>query len=162
MKLILNIVTSVVLVLSLTFPPAMATKASSFRLQGLQDTVNLSNYRGRVVYLDFWASWCVPCRKSFPWMNAMQKQYGKYGFDVVAVNLDEDRELAEQFLSQIPAAFTVAFDPTGKTAESYSVQVMPSSFLIDRNGELVAEHRGFRKVDSASLEKEIRQLLASR
>jgi thiol-disulfide isomerase/thioredoxin len=140
--------------------PAQATKAKNFNLRGVSSTVNLGNYRGRVVYLDFWASWCTPCRKSFPWMNAMQKQYGKYGFDVVAVNLDENRELANQFLKQTPANFTVAFDPSGKTAESYSVDVMPSSFLIDRKGELVAIHKGFRTVDSAALEKEIRQLLA--
>ena len=83
-------------------------------------------------------------------------------FDVVAINLDQDRELANQFLKQTPANFTLAFDPSGSTAESYSVQVMPSSYLIDRNGELVAVHKGFRKVDTATLEKEIRQLLSRR
>ena len=160
MKVIAQVFASIVILCVLTQVPAQATRAEAFNLRGVNSTVNLNNYRGRVVYLDFWASWCTPCRKSFPWMNAMQKQYGKYGFDVVAVNLDQNRELANQFLEQTPANFTVAFDPTGKTAESYSVEVMPSSFLIDRKGELVAIHKGFRKVDSATLEKEIRQLLA--
>jgi len=160
MRAIVKVLAGILIFGVLTQMPAQATKASNFNLRGISSTVNLGNYRGRVVYLDFWASWCTPCRKSFPWMNAMQKQYGKYGFEVVAVNLDENRELANQFLKQTPANFTVAFDPSGKTAESYSVDVMPSSFLIDRKGELVAIHKGFRQVDSAALEKEIRQLLA--
>ena len=136
-----------------------ALKVDTLKNYG-KPSIDLNQMVGKVVYLDFWASWCTPCRKSFPWMNAMQKQYGKYGFEVVAINLDEDRELANQFLKQTPANFTIAFDPTGQTAESYSVDVMPSSFLIDRKGEPVAIHKGFRKVDSAALEKEIRQLLA--
>lgn len=160
MKVFVKVFASILMIGVLSQVPAQAMKAKSFNLAGVQSTVNLNNYRGRVVYLDFWASWCTPCRKSFPWMNAMQEQYGKYGFEVVAINLDEDRELAIQFLKQTPAKFTVAFDPSGKTAESYSVDVMPSSFLIDRKGELVAIHKGFRKVDSAKLENEIRQLLA--
>ena len=162
MRVIVNVLASILLLGALSQVPAHAVKATNFNLRGIDSTVNLGNYRGRVVYLDFWASWCTPCRKSFPWMNAMQKQYGKYGFEVVAINLDENRELANQFLQQTPANFTVAFDPSGKTAESYSVDVMPSSFLIDRKGELVAIHKGFRQVDSAALEKEIRQLLASK
>lgn len=162
MRLILRVFTSILMLATLSQMPAHAAKAENFSLRGLNSTVKLSAYRGRVVYLDFWASWCTPCRKSFPWMNAMQKQYGKYGFDVVAINLDEDPALANEFLQQMPANFTVAFDPTGSTAESYSVDVMPSSFLIDRKGELVAVHKGFRNGDSAALENEIRQLLASK
>ena len=162
MRVLLKAFTSIVFLAALCQTPAHAVKAHDFNLRGLNSTVNLSKFRGRVVYLDFWASWCTPCRKSFPWMNAMQKQYGKYGFDVVAINLDENRELATQFLKQTPANFTVAFDPSGRTAESYSVDVMPSSFLINRKGELVAVHKGFRKGDSAALEREIRELLASK
>lgn len=162
MRVTLRVLTSLLMLAALCQMPAHAAKAKDFSLRGIGSTVNLSAYRGRVVYLDFWASWCTPCRKSFPWMNAMQKQYGKYGFIVVAINLDENRELANQFLQQTPANFTVAFDPSGQTAESYSVDVMPSSFLIDRKGELVAVHKGFRSGDSAVLEKEIRELLASR
>lgn len=162
MRAIVNVVAGILLLSVSAQVPSHAAKAQNFNLRGVTSNVNLGNYRGRVVYLDFWASWCTPCRKSFPWMNAMQQQYGKYGFEVVAINLDQNRELANEFLKQTPANFTVAFDPSGKTAESYSVDVMPSSFLIDRHGELVAIHKGFRKVDSAELEKEIRQLLAKK
>ncbi len=162
MNKLVRIVASLLMLAVLAPSSGLAAKAEGFTLQGRGAPVDLSAYRGRVVYLDFWASWCTPCRKSFPWMNAMQKQYGKYGLEVVAVNLDENRGLAEQFLRQTPAEFTVAFDPTGRTAEHYRVQVMPSSYLINRDGELVAEHKGFRRVDTARLEKEIRQLLASR
>lgn len=162
MKFVSRILCSLLVVAAFAPLPASSGQAIGFNLQGLGSSVNLNSYRGRVVYLDFWASWCTPCRKSFPWMNSMQQQYGKYGFDVVAINLDQDRELAREFLQQTPARFTIAFDPSGRTAESYSVKVMPSSYLIDRSGNVVAVHKGFRSADTASLEREIRQLLASR
>ena len=151
------------LVLALVAGGAVASqKAASFSLPGVKSTVNLANYRGKVVYVDFWASWCDPCRKSFPWMNKMQEQYKKYGFEVVAINLDEDKDLANQFLNEVPANFTIAFDPKGKTAESYGLKVMPSSYLIDKNGNLVTAHRGFKAKDTAKMEQQIRQLLAQK
>lgn len=144
----------------LTTLPAAAAKAPDFTLQGQDGIVNLESYRGRIVYVDFWASWCVPCRKSFPWMNAMQSRYEKYGFSIIAINLDEDRVLADQFLERIPAEFTIAFDPSGKSAERYGVKVMPSSYIVDRDGNVVAEHKGFRPKEASKTEKQIRQLLA--
>jgi thiol-disulfide isomerase/thioredoxin len=154
-----NILLSVSIVGALVAPTASAERAPDFVLQGPDATVSLSSYRGRVVYVDFWASWCTPCRKSFPWMNAMQRKYEKYGFAVVALNLDADRRLAEGFLEQTPAEFVIAFDPSGTTAEQYKVDVMPSSYLVDRQGDLVAIHKGFRNKDAAMMEQQIRQLL---
>ena len=77
----------------------------------LADDLDLSAYKGKVVYLDFWASWCVPCRLSFPWMNELQQEYAGKGFTVVAVNMDHDGAAAQQFLSQMPASFKIVFDP---------------------------------------------------
>ncbi|MEK6249693.1 MAG: TlpA family protein disulfide reductase, partial [Planctomycetales bacterium] len=74
------------------------------------DTLNLSEYRGKVVVLDFWASWCVPCRRSFPWMNEMQQKYGDDGLVIVAVNLDNQSSDAQKFLQQYPAEFTISYD----------------------------------------------------
>ncbi len=122
--------------------------------------LDLSIYRGKVVYLDFWASWCGPCRESFPWMNHLQQRYQDQGLEVVAVNVDTERGAAQAFLHDYPARFGLIFDPQGDIAESYDLQGMPSSFLIGRDGVLAYKHLGFRKDDPAALEARIKQLLA--
>jgi len=135
------------------------TSAPDFVLDGQQKQIQLSKYRGKVVYVDFWASWCQPCRKSFGWMNKMQSLYGSEGFSVIAINLDESRKNANKFLKQIPANFDVAFDPKGNTAEAYKVKAMPSSYLIDKNGKVVHANLGFRGNDEDKLESKIRKLI---
>ena len=121
--------------------------------------LDLSQYKGKVVYLDFWASWCKPCRQSFPWMNAMQAKYSADGLVVVSVNLDEQRADADKFLKQVPADFTIVFDPEGKLAEQYQLIGMPTSFLIGRDGQVVKRHSGFFDSSPAEYEAEIRALL---
>lgn len=133
-------------------------KAPGFSLPGQNKTVDLSKYKGKVVYLDFWASWCGPCKRSFPWMNKLQEQYGSDGFEIVAISLDASREDAEEFLARIPANFSVAFDEKGKSAESYKIKAMPSSFLIDRQGRLVHKSLGFRNEEKKVIEEKIKQL----
>jgi cytochrome c biogenesis protein CcmG, thiol:disulfide interchange protein DsbE len=121
-------------------------------------TVRLSDYRGKQpVYLDFWASWCVPCRQSFPWMNELSSRYPN--LKIVAVNLDERREDADKFLAAVPARFALAFDPKGGVARIYDLKGMPTSFLIDRQGVLRREHRGFRRDDGAALEQQLAEFL---
>ena len=107
------------------------------------DELDLSAYRGKVVYLDFWASWCVPCRLSFPWMNQLQQLYGPKGLAVVAVDVDRDRALGEEFLKQVPAAFRVVYDPSGHIARAYDFREMPTSVLIGRDGKPHFVHDGF-------------------
>ena len=97
-------------------------------------SLDLTGFRGRVVYLDFWASWCGPCRQSFPWMEIMKSTYGIQGLEIVAVNLDKSRADADRFLKQFHPTFDVRFDPEAELAEIYKVQGMPSSVLIDRHG----------------------------
>lgn len=138
---------------------AFSAAAPDFTLQGPQKQVKLSDYQGQIVYLDFWASWCQPCRKSFTWMNKMQSLYGKEGFKVIAINLDESRQKADKFLQQIPANFDVAYDPRGYTAETYNVKAMPSSYLIDTKGNVIHANLGFRGNDEEKLEARIRDLL---
>ena len=121
---------------------------------------DLAQYRGKVVYLDFWASWCKPCRHSFPWMNAMQQKYAADDLVIVAVNLDEQQADAEKFLKAVPADFTIVYDPEGKLAEQYGVFGMPSSFIIGRDGQVVQKHAGFYDDSPAKYEAEIQQLLA--
>jgi cytochrome c biogenesis protein CcmG, thiol:disulfide interchange protein DsbE len=121
--------------------------------------IDLKDFRGRVVYLDFWASWCAPCLQSFPWMQAMQDAYERRGLTVVAVNLDQDRKDAERFLAKFHPNFDVRFDPQGEAAERFKVRGMPTSVIIDRHGVLRFTHIGFRPVDQAAYEGQLRQLL---
>jgi thiol-disulfide isomerase/thioredoxin len=119
----------------------------------------LAPIEGRVVWVDFWASWCVPCRRSFPWMNTMQRKYGPQGLEIIAVNLDKDRALADRFLAEVPAEFGLRFDPGAELAKQFGVQAMPSSFLIDADGNVLASHAGFRTEDSADYERAIEAAL---
>jgi len=136
-----------------------AGAAPDFELDGLDGKVKLSKYKGKVVYLDFWASWCGPCRKSFPWMNDVQSRFKRKGLSIIAVNLDSKRADADKFITQLKPSFDIAFDPSGNVAGLYELQGMPSAYLIDRNGELHSVHMGFRDKDIALLEREIEMLL---
>jgi cytochrome c biogenesis protein CcmG, thiol:disulfide interchange protein DsbE len=136
--------------------------APDFELPGLQGTVKLSNTSGSLVYVDFWASWCGPCKQSFPWMNAMQDKYRSQGLQIVGVNVDAKSEDAKKFLAQTPAHFTVAFDPKGVNPMKYGVKGMPSSFLIGRDGKIIFQHLGFNAADRDILEKEIKSALEAK
>jgi peroxiredoxin len=135
------------------------SKAPEFSLPGQSGTVRLSDKGGSVVYLDFWASWCGPCKQSFPWMNEMQSKYKSKGFQVIAVNVDGRTEDAKKFLTQTPANFTVAFDSKGVNPKAYGVKGMPTSYLIGRDGRVLYQHQGFRESDRAELEKKIQNAL---
>lgn len=119
----------------------------------------LGNLTGTVIWVDFWASWCAPCRRSFPWLNSMHTKYGNTGFQVVGVNLDKERELAVEFLAETPAKFTISYDPEGQLAVAYDVQAMPSSFLIDRDGNILARHYGFKVAHTKEYEQTITEAL---
>lgn len=121
--------------------------------------LDLSQLDGKVVLLDFWASWCKPCRRSFPWMNDMQARYGDDGLVIVAVNVDNDLAAAERFLNDHPASFRVHFDEDKSLVREYEVVAMPSSFLIGRDGEVVGEHLGFRVLKQDEYEAAIRAAL---
>ena len=108
------------------------------------ETVDLSQYRGRVVVVDFWASWCVPCRRSFPWLNEMQQRYGDDGLVVIGVNVDNDEQEAQAFLDEYPARFEIVFDRDKTLARKFDVIAMPSSFVIGRDGDTAAKHLGFK------------------
>lgn len=137
--------------------------APDFQLPGQRDAkVQLSQLRGKVVYLDFWASWCGPCKQSFPWMNDIQKRFGAQGLQVVAVNVDAKADDAQKFLAEVPAQFTIAFDSQGATPRQYAIKGMPTSVLIGPDGKVLATHSGFRAEDRAELEQRITQALAGK
>jgi thiol-disulfide isomerase/thioredoxin len=119
----------------------------------------LGPIEGKVVYVDFWASWCAPCRRSFPWMNTMQRKYGAAGLQIIAVNVDKERALADEFLAETPAEFGLRFDPAGKLAKQFNVQAMPSSYLLDASGNVLASHFGFKLADAEEYERAIEAAL---
>lgn len=106
--------------------------------------LDLTEFRGKVVVLDFWASWCVPCRRSFPWMNSMVDKYEDDGLVIIGVNMDSDPAESVAFLQKYPARFRIVNDPEGILARQYDVIAMPSSYVFDREGELVTRHLGFK------------------
>ncbi len=130
-----------------------------FSLPTAGGKISLESLRGKVVLVDFWASWCGPCRGSFPWMADLKKRHAAEGFEVVAINLDKDRPLADAFLAKYPAGFTVAFDPSGGTAEAWHVAVMPTSFLVARDGRVIETHTGFDAKKAAAFEARIVEAL---
>jgi len=120
----------------------------------------ISAHQGKVIYIDFWASWCKPCRKSFPWMNEMKAKYEQDGLVIIAINLDAEQSFADEFLAEVPANFDIIFDAEGRTARKLKIKGMPSSYLINRAGDWVSAHRGFNAEKQLQFEQEIVSLLA--
>ena len=148
---------------SLLSNPAVAGEpAPNLSLKKLDDSsFKLSDYKGDVVYVDFWATWCPPCRKSFPWMEEMHQKYSDLGFKVVAISLDTKRDVIDQFLKTMTTSFIIAHDASGDSATQFKVKGMPSSYLIDRKGNIQVAHMGFNSKDKSKLEAEIKKLIAS-
>lgn len=142
-------------------PPALAesTPVPDVELMTSEGPMRLAELRGNVVYVDFWASWCTPCRKSFPWMQTLHERYQKDGLVVLAINLDDDRAQAEDFLSELPVGFPVAFDPQARSAEQFRVVGMPSSYLIDRQGRIRDSQVGFLDKHKDVTERALQALL---
>ncbi|WP_259367114.1 MULTISPECIES: TlpA disulfide reductase family protein [unclassified Colwellia] len=150
--------TFAVLALLLSLLLVKNTQAMSVPETKLQQT--LAEHRGQVVYLDFWASWCGPCRKSFPWMNEMQQKYRDQGFVIISVNVDAEKTLAKEFLLENPANFLVIYDPEGDIAQQFNIQGMPSSLLIDKQGKVQQAHTGFFTNKVKLYETQLMALLA--
>jgi len=122
-------------------------------------SVNLADYRGQVVYLDFWASWCAPCRESFPFMNELQRELAGKGLQILAVSVDKTPEDARRFLARYPAQFTVALDAAAACPAAFQLQGMPSSYIIDKGGAVRAIHAGFRNRDRAEIRQQLLDVL---
>lgn len=121
---------------------------------------NLDTWRGQVIYLDFWASWCGPCAQSFPFMNTLHRDYGARGLKVLAVNMDENPQDARDFLRDHPVEFQIAADREAQCAEAFQVKAMPSSYLINRDGAIMLRHYGFHTGDEARLRQAVETALA--
>lgn len=135
--------------------------APDFSLKAINGdaTVNLKDFRGKVVYLDFWASWCPPCLKSMPLLNKMRGRLKDEGVEVIGVNVDQDEGDALGFLKEHPVDFPILKDVDGKTPDSFGLQAMPTSYVIDRNGVVRYVHEGFRDGDIGEIEAKIKDAL---
>jgi thiol-disulfide isomerase/thioredoxin len=126
---------------------------------GESQSSDLSQYKGQVLYVDFWASWCGPCAKSFPFLNEMHEQLKGQGLQIVGVNLDENADEAKAFLAKYPASFTVVADVSKQCAKDFEVKAMPSSYIIDRKGIVHHIHLGFRPGEAKELRVLVEKLL---
>ncbi len=140
---------------------AFAQSAPDFDLPVLdqKQTLSLDDMKGKVVYLDFWASWCGPCALSMPELEKLRARFQHQGFEVIAINLDSSLEDARRFLKDKDINYPILVDRKQKTPERYGVAGMPTAFLLDRNGQLRETHTGFKKGDTEKLTRIIQQLL---
>jgi thiol-disulfide isomerase/thioredoxin len=147
----------------LTFPlgAAPSTDAPDITLTALSGkTLRIADLRGKVVLLDFWASWCVPCRKSFPAVDALHRELEPKGLVVIAVNVDEQQKNAFTFLERYPHTMAIAFDPRGEVAQAFNLQAMPSTLIVDRSGHIRFTHMGYTEKTIDQFRAEALRLLA--
>jgi thiol-disulfide isomerase/thioredoxin len=142
----------ILLLLLLTVSPV---KAEIYNINQL----DLKDHQGKVVYLDFWASWCKPCQRSFPWMNSLLARYPAEEFTIITINLDAESEAMHHFLDKVKADFDIYHDPSGQIAEQFKIEGMPTSYLIDASGKVVKKHIGFYTKQVGKYEREIEELL---
>ncbi len=149
------------LLVSTGWAKADDTPAPAFSLPDIYSGQSkaLEEYRGKVVYLDFWASWCGPCRQSLPMLNELRNELGDDHFEVIAINLDQNPEDGKRFLQKYPVNYPVLTDTTGNTPQKYQLTGMPTSYLIDQNGNVKGVHQGFRSSDIEKLREAVKTLI---
>lgn len=161
----MNIVKTLFLIVSLIasnigMASSITGDASDFTLKSRAGkNIKLSEYRGDVIMVNFWASWCGPCRQEMPALEHLYKKYQDLGFVILGVNLDEDSSKAAGLLTKIPVSFPILYDNTNKVAKQYDVKAMPTTFLIDRNGKLRYVHIAYKPGYEAKYEREIKTLV---
>lgn len=168
LKIVITTVSSLCLIVFSLAAAALESGQAmpSCKLASLADnaTTDLDQLKGKILYVDFWASWCGPCAKSFPFMNEMHQQLKDKGLEIIGVNLDENPEDAKEFLTKYPAEFTVMADASQdkKCAQDFAVKAMPSSYIIDQNGKVHHVHLGFKPGEAEEVRQMVEKLLAGK
>ncbi len=135
-------------------------KAPDFTLKSRSGkNIRLSDFRGSVVLLNFWASWCGPCRQEMPILNAMHKRYKKLGFAVVGVNVEQDNRKAKNYLKDVKVSFPILYDTASSVSKLYKVAAMPTTVIIDRNGNMRYLHLGYKPGYEKDYKKQVKKLL---
>lgn len=151
---------SVGIVVNTASAGAISGKAPNFTLKSNSGkNLKLSEFRGQVVMVNFWASWCAPCRQEMPLLEKMYKKYKPLGFTLLGVNVEEDSRKALSLLKSIKVSFPILFDNTNKVSKLYKVTAMPSTVLIDRNGKMRYLHKGYKPGYEKDYEKQVRKLI---
>jgi peroxiredoxin len=156
----------ITLLLALTLPVfanagQVGNSAPDFSLADLNGgtAVTLKQFRGKVVFLDFWAPWCDPCREEFPSLDALYKKYNNDGLEIIGISIDPSEKLVTEFLRKVPVAFSVLIDKKSVIRRTYSFRTLPTAFIIGRDGVIRYMHMGFGKEFLQMYEKEIVELL---
>lgn len=140
--------------------PAVKLPVIAGRLPNSKATeVSISNFKGSVVLVDFWASWCEPCKVALPAYNKLYEKYGKKGLAVWGVNVDDEKNDGKGFLKEHPMKFPISYDAGKKLISKVGVKTMPTSFLIGKDGKILHIHEGFREGDEKDVEKMLKKLL---
>lgn len=163
-KNLVRIIATACVALSLLAGPVQAldkgASAPEISLKTLSgEAIKLSSLKGKVVLVDFWASWCAPCRESMPFLEKLSKTYKGQGLIVLGVNIDNDLEAARKFLKELPVSFPIVNDAQKSVAKAYAPPTMPSSYIIDKQGKVHVVHAGFKRADASKIEAEIKSLL---
>jgi peroxiredoxin len=134
--------------------------AADFTLKSREGVnTKLSELRGQVVMVNFWASWCGPCRQEMPLLEQLFERYQSLGFTLLGVNVDEDRAAADKMLRDVPVSFPILYDDQGKVSQEYQVKAMPSTFMVDRDGRIRYLHKGYKPGYEDDYQQQIRELL---
>jgi len=142
------------------FAADAADPAPEFTLQARDGgVVSLSDHVGEVVLINFWATWCGPCREEMPHLEALFQRYSELGFTLLGVNVEEDSSLSDKFLAETPVSFPILFDPDNRVSELYDVVAMPSTVIVDRSGDVRFVHRGYQPGFEDEYQSQIRALL---
>lgn len=162
----MNVTKAAIIFFSILFSPLLGYsaevggKAPAFNLKDLNgNTVTLESLKGKVVFLDFWATWCGPCKEEFPELDALYRKYGKEGFEVVGISVDKSESNVADFLKKRPVSFTILTNTKGDVAEAYGLPGMPTGFIIGKDGVIRYRHAGFSKAFLPVYEKEIVELI---
>jgi peroxiredoxin len=148
------------LVASLAWAAAVSGPAPGFSLQSRDGgQVSLASQKGNVVMVNFWATWCVPCRQEMPHLQALYERYQSLGFELLAVNVEDNPEGARKWLEETPVTFPVLFDPKNEVSKLYKVVAMPSTVLIGRDGTMRFIHHGYKPGYENEYQTQVRALL---
>ena len=161
---LINGISAIVLALSMAAAWAEGGgPAPDFTLKNRQgDSVTLSDLRGKVVLINFWATWCGPCRTEMPLLEAMYQRYSALGFEMLGVNVEKDSSLSDGFLKETPVTFPILYDPENQVSKMFDVAAMPSTVLVDREGNLRFLHHGYKAGDENAYQDMIRSLIRER